>query len=162
MPRGATWALTLAWTHLRLVPPAAGAHIGGSPALQGGWVIRGQPVILEGGGCPRRLCQDSLHRQRSPCQPFCYNARLRVSEMPPREAVSVTTQHALKTATPSMRELAEEAGLTYSTLRAWSAGNRSPSAEHVRALARALKNRAARLQELAEELDKAAGDTPGA
>jgi transcriptional regulator with XRE-family HTH domain len=75
-----------------------------------------------------------------------------------REALSMVAQNALKAATPSMRELAEETGLTYSTLRAWSAGARIPSAAHASTLARALKARAAKLEALAAELERAAGE----
>ncbi len=67
----------------------------------------------------------------------------------------MVTQNALKVATPSMRELAEETGITYSTLRAWSAGARAPHAAHTASLAKALRTRAAKLQELAAELEQA-------
>ncbi|HUG00624.1 MAG TPA: hypothetical protein VML95_02040 [Longimicrobiales bacterium] len=55
-----------------------------------------------------------------------------------------------------MREIAEEAGIAYSTLRAWSAGNRFPSPEGRAALAKALRRRAGVLEELAGELEGAA------
>jgi hypothetical protein len=74
-----------------------------------------------------------------------------------KEKLSMTAQAALKAATPSMRELSEETGIRYSTLRAWSAGARIPSAEHVATLASALRRRANRLQEMAGELERAAG-----
>lgn len=47
----------------------------------------------------------------------------------------MVAQNAPKVAPPGMRELAGEAGLTYCILRAWSAGARSSSTEHVNLLA---------------------------
>lgn len=66
----------------------------------------------------------------------------------------MTVQNALKVATPSMRELAEEVGITYSTLRAWSAGNRMPSEDGAAALAKALRRRAKKLTKLAQQLER--------
>jgi transcriptional regulator with XRE-family HTH domain len=51
-----------------------------------------------------------------------------------------------------MRELSEEAGISYNTLRSWVSGRRSPSDQGLIALADALDERSRRLQELAEEL----------
>lgn len=76
--------------------------------------------------------------------------------MDERERLGMVAQTALKTVTPSMREIAEEAGIAYSTLRAWSAGNRFPSPEGRAALAKALRRRAGVLEELAGELEGAA------
>lgn len=67
-------------------------------------------------------------------------------------------QRALKDGTFSMRELAAASGLSYAALRAWSAGDRIPQRKSLRQLAEGLRKRGAHLEELAEELEKAAGE----
>lgn len=67
-------------------------------------------------------------------------------------------QKAIEAATPSMRQLAEQAGVNYSTLKAWSAGIRNPSPENARKLADALRQQGGEVSQLAEELKDAAGD----
>ena len=52
--------------------------------------------------------------------------------------------------------LARDAQLSRAALQAWVAGVRTPQPESVHQLAQGLRKRAARLAELAEELDKAA------
>jgi len=64
----------------------------------------------------------------------------------------VTTQKALRALAPSLRQLAEETGLSYSTLKAWSAGHRTPHAEHLHALADILDRRSDQFVVLAREL----------
>jgi transcriptional regulator with XRE-family HTH domain len=76
--------------------------------------------------------------------------------MTPRGDLPVIMQRALKLATPSLRQLAEETGITYASLKAWSAGHRTPNAENANIVADALKARAAALAELAERLRRAA------
>jgi len=70
----------------------------------------------------------------------------------------VTTQRALRALAPSLRQLADETGLSYSTLKAWSAGHRTPHDDHLRALADVLASRADELHELAEALRQEAGE----
>jgi len=76
--------------------------------------------------------------------------------MTPRKDMPVLMQQVLKEATPSLRELADETGLVYATMKAWSAGHRTPSAESAEIVAGAVRARALRLLELAERLEKAA------
>lgn len=73
----------------------------------------------------------------------------------------MTVRDALRAATPSMRDLAEETGIVYSTLRAWSAGNRTPSPEGLRRLADELDRRGSELGELAGDLRDAADQREG-
>jgi len=70
----------------------------------------------------------------------------------------VKTREALRALTPSLRDLAEETGLSYSTLKAWSAGHRTPHDEHLRALAELLEKRGGDLQNLARELREEADE----
>ena len=65
-------------------------------------------------------------------------------------------QKALESGPFSMRQLADDAGLKYATLRAYAMGRRTPSGDTIRRLAAGLRRRAARLQELADELEHAA------
>lgn len=63
-------------------------------------------------------------------------------------------REALQTAAPSLRQLAAEEGWSYSTLKAYSAGIRTPSDEAVRELAAGLRRRAEKLARLARELEE--------
>ena len=65
-------------------------------------------------------------------------------------------QRVLREGTFSMRELAQDAKVSYGALRAWASGVRTPEGESLNKLSEGLRARAARLVELAEELDKAA------
>ena len=65
-------------------------------------------------------------------------------------------QKLLRAATPSLRELAEECGIPYSTLKAWSSGARVPSQEGARIVIDAVRERSRRLAELADRLERAA------
>jgi transcriptional regulator with XRE-family HTH domain len=80
-----------------------------------------------------------------------------MGDISPQE-VQVIVQRALRDGTFSMRELAEESGLSYAALRAWSAGDRTPQPESLRNLASGLRRRMEMLGELAAELEKAAGE----
>jgi hypothetical protein len=66
----------------------------------------------------------------------------------------MVTQKALRAVAPSLRQLAEDEGLPYTTLKAWSAGVRSPEAGSVDKLTALLRRRAAKLEKLAAELDR--------
>ncbi len=76
--------------------------------------------------------------------------------MKSRQEVSMLVQRVLREGTFSMRELAKESRLSYGTLRAWAAGVRTPEGESLGKLSEGLRARAARLVELADQLDKAA------
>jgi transcriptional regulator with XRE-family HTH domain len=67
------------------------------------------------------------------------------------------TQKALRALTPSLRQVAEETGLSYSTLKAWSAGERTPRGDHLARIAEYLEGRAGELRELATALRREAG-----
>jgi transcriptional regulator with XRE-family HTH domain len=66
------------------------------------------------------------------------------------------TKKAMQAVAPSLRQLAEDEGLSYSTLKAWSAGVRTPDTEK---LAKVLRKRARLLERLAGELER---ETPEA
>lgn len=67
-------------------------------------------------------------------------------------------QRVLKEAPFSMRQLAEDAGVGYSLVRAWRIGRRAPLPATCRKVAAALRRRAALLQKLADQLDVSAGE----
>lgn len=73
-----------------------------------------------------------------------------------REDLKELVRRMLKEAPFSMRQLAEEAGLSYDALRAWTAGRHVPERESIRKLTVALKRRAIRLEDHAEALEQAA------
>lgn len=53
----------------------------------------------------------------------------------------------------SMRQLAEEAGVSYDTLRSWAIKRTRPKPESLRRLAEGLRRQGGRFNELAEELE---------
>lgn len=65
-------------------------------------------------------------------------------------------QRALSEGPFMLKQLAEEAGLSYDALRSWATGRRTPQPESLRQLADGLRRRAEVLQELAGELEGAA------
>lgn len=70
--------------------------------------------------------------------------------------VQLVIRRALKEGRFAMRQLAEDSGLSYASLRAWSAGDRVPQPESLRQLAAGLRKRCDVLRKLADELEKAA------
>lgn len=62
------------------------------------------------------------------------------------------TRQLLAELTPRHGALADELGVTYSTLYSWSTGRRRPSPANARRLAEASAERAGRLAELADAL----------
>lgn len=76
--------------------------------------------------------------------------------MTPRERVTMFVQKALREGPFSMRELADDEGLSYGVVRSWSMGRRTPEPENLRKLAAAFDARAERLRQLAQELRSAA------
>jgi hypothetical protein len=67
-------------------------------------------------------------------------------------------QNTLKASGVNLRVLAEDADVNYGTLRQWAVGHRVPMASSLSQVAAGLRKRAGRLEELAEELEKAAGE----
>ena len=63
------------------------------------------------------------------------------------------TVEAIEAATASLRSLARAAGLHYTTLTRWRKGQMSVGPESARALARALRERALRVLDLAARLE---------
>ena len=65
---------------------------------------------------------------------------------------------ALDVATPTLREIARDAGVSYGAIRMYRAGQRTPSPKVRRAIVAALRKQSRRLAKLADELEK--GGTP--
>ena len=63
---------------------------------------------------------------------------------------------ALRVVMGNLQEVADEAGVGYSTLRAWADGRRNPSRENLIRVADVIERRGGDLQTLAEELRTAA------
>ncbi len=64
---------------------------------------------------------------------------------------------ALKAAIPTQPEIARAAGITYSALRSYRRGERTPPPVVLRRLARALRQQSGKLSRLARELEAVAG-----
>lgn len=62
----------------------------------------------------------------------------------------------LDAATPSLRDIAREAGISYHAIRRYREGQRTPSPEVLRTLLAALRGRSARLAKLVAKLETAA------
>ena len=60
---------------------------------------------------------------------------------------------ALEAVTPTLRDVAQWIGQSYSSARAYRQGDRTPPPKVIRKLARALRIHAAKLVQLAERLD---------
>lgn len=61
----------------------------------------------------------------------------------------------LEHATPSLRELARQAGISYRAIRAYRSGQRTPPPQVLRKITAALRRHSARLQRMASELETA-------
>ncbi len=59
---------------------------------------------------------------------------------------------------PTLREVAREAGISYEAIRSYRKGLRSPPAAVIRRLANALRARGGKLQQLADQLERQAGE----
>jgi transcriptional regulator with XRE-family HTH domain len=79
-----------------------------------------------------------------------------MDERTPEEELRMIVQRALQNGPFSMRQLAEDAGLSYQTLRAWASDLRTPQDEYLSKLAAGFRARADKLHLIAEELDRAA------
>lgn len=61
----------------------------------------------------------------------------------------------------SMRQLADESGVSYDALYSWAACRRDPRADSLRQLAAGLRQRGSHLNDLADELERAAKQKEG-
>jgi len=66
---------------------------------------------------------------------------------------------ALKSATPSLRQIARRAGVSYPAVRMYVRGHRTPAPAVVQRLARALRAQGKRLAKLADKLESASRTT---
>ena len=73
-----------------------------------------------------------------------------------RAEIQMIVQRALREGTFAMPELAKAAGLSYSALRAWGAGQRIPQADSLVKLADGLAKQAEKLKDLEEQVRRAA------
>lgn len=74
---------------------------------------------------------------------------------PDREGVEMLVRETIAESAVGMRQLAEDAGVSYQTVRAWASGVRVPTPESLQRLAEGLRRRAAILEELANQLEEA-------
>jgi len=59
---------------------------------------------------------------------------------------------------PTLRDVAREAGISYEAIRSYRKGLRTPPAPVVRRLAKVLRARGGKLQQLADQLERQAGE----
>ena len=78
----------------------------------------------------------------------------------PNLGVRAVLVNALKGATPSLKDLAREAGLSYSAVRMYIRGKRTPSRDAIGRIAKALRARGRRMAQLADELERGASAPP--
>lgn len=64
-------------------------------------------------------------------------------------------QRVLDEAPFSMRQLADEAGISYDAIRSWATERRTPRPENLEALAAAIERRGERLHEIAHDVQRA-------
>jgi transcriptional regulator with XRE-family HTH domain len=60
-------------------------------------------------------------------------------------------------AAPTLREIAAQAGISYHAIRQYRLGERTPPPAVIRRLAKALRTRGGKLQQLADQLERQAG-----
>jgi hypothetical protein len=77
--------------------------------------------------------------------------------MTPEEARAMV-QDVIKASELPKALLARDSGLSWYTLHSWLTSDRAPSPESLRQLASGLRGRGAKLQELAEQLERTAGE----
>lgn len=75
-----------------------------------------------------------------------------------REETTGVVQRVLRDGPFSMRQLAEDAELSYGVLRAWAMGRRTPTPENLSRIADGFERRAERLHAIIAELRRAAGE----
>jgi transcriptional regulator with XRE-family HTH domain len=77
-----------------------------------------------------------------------------------REEIVTLVQRVLREGPFSMRQLAEDAKLSYGVLRAWAMGRRTPTPENLSRIADGFERRTERLHAMIMELRRAAGEHP--
>lgn len=77
------------------------------------------------------------------------------------EQVRVMIERALDVATGTLQEIADAAGISYDTLWAWKTGRRNPTPENLQRLADVLEQRGREIEELSEEVRRAAAGDHG-
>jgi transcriptional regulator with XRE-family HTH domain len=77
-----------------------------------------------------------------------------------RDEILGVVQRVLRDGPFSMRQLAEDAGLSYGVLRAWAMGRRTPTSENLSRIADGFERRAERIHAIIAELRRAAGEHP--
>jgi len=75
----------------------------------------------------------------------------------PEKDIQAMIAQALRVTLGNLKELADEVGVSYASIRAWADGRRNPTPENLAALANALERRGGELQELAKQLREATG-----
>jgi transcriptional regulator with XRE-family HTH domain len=75
-----------------------------------------------------------------------------------REEIIGVVKRVLRDGPFSMRQLAEDAGLSYGVLRAWAMGRRTPTPENLSRIADGFERRTERLNAIIVELRRAAGE----
>jgi transcriptional regulator with XRE-family HTH domain len=75
-----------------------------------------------------------------------------------RKSIQMMIQRVLDDAPFSMRQIAEEAGVSYDAVRSWATNRRTPKPENLAQLAEALHRRGDQLHAMGDELQRIAGD----
>jgi transcriptional regulator with XRE-family HTH domain len=75
-----------------------------------------------------------------------------------REEILGVVQRVLREGPFSMRQLAEDADLSYGVLRAWAMGRRTPTPENLSRIADGFERRTERLHAIVTDLRRAAGE----
>jgi transcriptional regulator with XRE-family HTH domain len=76
---------------------------------------------------------------------------------PDSKLLRALIQRVLDEAPFSMRQLAEEAGISYDAIRSWATDRRTPRPENLVHLAAALERRGSHLHNIADELRRITG-----
>lgn len=77
---------------------------------------------------------------------------------PEGDEAAMLAQRTVETLSPEMQELAEQLGVSYSTVKFWKTGERSPSPENARKLAKLADGQADELLKLAARLRRNANE----
>lgn len=116
-----------------------------------------------------RLVDSSWRESGQPCLPSLLytiktTRRLLSSDLctemlnePDPTSLRALIQRVLDEAPFSMRQLAEEAGISYDAVRSWAADRRTPRLENLEHLAAALERRGSRLHEIADAMRRVTG-----
>lgn len=77
------------------------------------------------------------------------------------DEAAMIAKKTMETLTPEMQEMAESLGVSYSSMKFWKTGDRTPSPENMRKLADLADEKADRLLTLAGRLRNAADRSEG-